>query len=161
MVMQILRAINKLWKEGYLLLCAGNSNNFTGFRIPAEFVLTPPFPHKAYAPILVTFKESLFFSTCNRHSVGIIKTRCILKVFTNLRLPYQTDCTRGLLNNAIDWLSSTHLQPRSKLNFQKTSITGSNYWNSSNCWTYLAATIEAWPAKCPTPTTETGNSFKT
>jgi len=56
------------------------------------------FPHKANAPVLVTFlQEPFFLHTCNGHAVSIIKTSCISKVFDNLRLLHQT-CARGKIN---------------------------------------------------------------
>jgi len=67
--------------------------------------------------------------TCNGNAVGITKTRCISKVFANLRLPHQ-QCARGKMNIAKDWSSSTHLQLRNELEFQKTC--NSKYWKSNN-----------------------------
>ena len=101
--------------------------------------------------------EPLCLHTCNNHSVGIMKARCISKVFANLRLPYQT-CTTGKMNNDKDWLSRIHLQFRTELNFQKTSYI--NYWKSNNYQT--ASCSNCWSVTCQnTLAIETENNFKT
>jgi len=50
--------------------------------------------------------------TCNGRAVGIVKTRCISKVFASLMLPHQT-CVRGNMNIAKGWFKQ-HTFPITK-----------------------------------------------
>jgi len=100
------------------------------------------------------FKEPLFLHTCNSHSLGIIKTRCISKAFSNLR------CVIRLVREE-KWitLSSTHLQLQTKLNFQKTSVITCNYWKSNNCRNVSCS--KCWNVTCQnTLATETGKQLQ-